>query len=313
MRIVEHFAANSPCYQQNVRKADSRYILFQSRGPVGLMLHSVGCAQPDAKVFADRWNRADNEALAHAVLQADGTVYQTLPWSFRCWHAGGSANDTHIGVEMTEPSAIRYIGKGAAFNILDLEEARAQARGTYNTAAELFAKLCDQFGLDPLTDIISHAEGAKRGIASTHADPEHLWQGLGMNYSMDTFRAEVRRRLDALHPPVSPDTPIKDDEEDTTMTKNEILNILGDQWIETFADLPEWAKPEVRELIEIGALKGTRPAETVEAVTIAGTLNNLVRPMIIAFRSVKAVAGDAPKEVLADMLKRVLAGIYAED
>ena len=72
------------------------------------MLHSVGTPQPDASVFAGRWNRAGTEVAVHAVLQADGTVYQCLPWNYRGWHAGGSANDTHVGVEMTEPACIRY-------------------------------------------------------------------------------------------------------------------------------------------------------------------------------------------------------------
>ena len=35
---------------------------------------------------------------------ADGTVttYQTLPWDHRGWHAGGSANDTHLSFEICE-------------------------------------------------------------------------------------------------------------------------------------------------------------------------------------------------------------------
>ncbi len=43
--------------------------------------------------------------------------------------------------------------------------------------------------------IISHAEGYKRKIASNHGDPEHLWRGLGLNYTMDTFRHDVNRVL----------------------------------------------------------------------------------------------------------------------
>ncbi len=31
----------------------------------------------------------------------------------------------------------------------------------------------------------------KYGIASNHGDPEHLWQGLGMSYTMDGFRKDV--------------------------------------------------------------------------------------------------------------------------
>ena len=29
-------------------------------------------------------------------------TYQTLPWDHRGWHAGGSANNTHIGFEICE-------------------------------------------------------------------------------------------------------------------------------------------------------------------------------------------------------------------
>jgi len=43
--------------------------------------------------------------------------------------------------------------------------------------------------------IISHAEGHKRGIASNHGDPDHLWRQLGMDYSMDKFRADVAARM----------------------------------------------------------------------------------------------------------------------
>ena len=57
--------------------------------------------------------------------------------------------------------------------------------------------LCKQFNLDPLADgvIISHREGAARGIASDHADPEHLWNQLGMSYTMNTFRAAVKAAM----------------------------------------------------------------------------------------------------------------------
>lgn len=54
--------------------------------------------------------------------------------------------------------------------------------------------LCKEYDLDPLADgvIISHAEGHKRGIASNHGDPEHLWNQLGMGYTMDGFRKAVK-------------------------------------------------------------------------------------------------------------------------
>ena len=196
MQLIKYYSANNPCYQNNVNKADSRYTTFQSRGPQGLMLHSVGCSQPSAKVFADRWNRSGIEVAVHAVLQADGTVYQCLPWNYRGWHAGSTANNTHVGVEMTEPSQIKYTG-GSTFTITDKAAAQAQAKGTYQTAVELFAKLCKEYSLDPLGDgvIISHHEGYLRGVASDHGDPEHLWKGLGLSYTMDGFRKDVKAAM----------------------------------------------------------------------------------------------------------------------
>ena len=35
------------------------------------------------------------------------------------------------------------------------------------------------------------------GIASGHADPEHLWRGLGMDYNMNKFRNDVFERMEA--------------------------------------------------------------------------------------------------------------------
>lgn len=183
MKIINAIATNNPCCKAQ------RYIT-----PDGLMLHSVGCPQPSAEVFAKNWNRADANVCVHAVFQADGDVYQLLPWYYRAWHGGGSSNNTHIGVEMTEPDCIQYTS-GANFTCSDYERARAQVRGTYQTAVELFAFLCNKYGLDPMTDICSHAEGYRKGIASNHGDPEHLWKQLGMEYTMDTFRAAVQTAM----------------------------------------------------------------------------------------------------------------------
>ena len=69
------------------------------------------------------------------------------------------------------------------------------AKRTYEAAVELFAMLCKEYGLNPLTAIISHKEGHAKGIASNHGDPEHLWKGLGMSYTMDTFRQAVKAEM----------------------------------------------------------------------------------------------------------------------
>ena len=191
MKLVESILTKNPCYTAG-RKITVK----------GLMLHSVGCSQPKASVFIDTWNRADfKSACVHAFIDGnDGTVYQTLPWDYRGWHCAsgtkGSGNNTHIGVEMCEPACIKYTG-GATFTCSDKATAQAVAKRTYEAAVELFAMLCQKFSLAPLGDgvIVSHKEGYKRGIASNHGDPEHLWTQLGLPYTMDTFRKAVKAAM----------------------------------------------------------------------------------------------------------------------
>ena len=197
MQIVESFLTQNPCYKANVERADARYRKFQDEGPKGLMLHSVGCAQPDASVFVNRWNKPTyTKACVHAFVDANsGVVMQTLPWNFRGWHGGGSCNNTHIGVEMCESKHIKYTGS-AKFSVIDKAKAQADARRAYNSAVELFAYLCEAYAIDPETGIISHREGGKQGIASGHVDPEHYWHGLDLPYTMDGFRAAVKAKVD---------------------------------------------------------------------------------------------------------------------
>lgn len=216
MEIIEAFAVKNKCYQAGAALV-----------PRGIMLHSIGTPQPSAAALAryfDQYQPGGQSVCVHAFAQADGTVYQTLPWEMRGWHCGGAANATHIGVEMTEP------GAGMAY-----AEAAAQITGTYRAAVALFAALCETYGLDPLADgvIIGHAEGHRRGVASNHADPEYLWQQYGMGYTMDGFRAAVAEAMAGAR------------EEETDMTR-----------YNTVAEMPAWAQAEAQRLVDRGALKG---------------------------------------------------------
>ena len=187
MKIIQSILTQNPCY-----KAGKKITVK------GLMLHSVGCPQPSASVFIKQWNKPDfDRACVHAFIDGNnGNVYQTLPWNHRGWHGGGSCNNTHIGVEMCEPSVIKYT-TGTKIECHNLVTARATVQRTYDTAVALFAHLCAKYKLNPMTDIISHKEGATKGIASNHSDPEHLWKQLGMGYTMNTFRKAVKATMDA--------------------------------------------------------------------------------------------------------------------
>ena len=227
MEIIEAFAAKNKCYQVGA--------LLR---PQGLMLHSIGTPQPSAAVLAryfDQYQPGEQSVCVHAFAQADGTVYQTLPWEMRGWHCGGAANNTHIGIEMTEPASIAYTG-GASWRDLNPAATETHVRGTYAAAVELFAQLCEQYALDPLADgvIISHAEGAARGIASAHADPTHLWRAFGL--TMDGFRADVAAALAAKNT-------VEEDEDDMVRYN-------------TIEEVPSWAQDTVRALVDAGALGG---------------------------------------------------------
>lgn len=198
LQFINRPISKNQAYIKNVNTADSRYTEFQSRGPKGSVLHSIGTPQPSAKVIADYFDSPSVEASVHMVLQADGTCYRLAPENYRMWHVGGSANNTHLGIEMTEPSCISYDeNNGYKLTIHNRSKALEHVVQTYNRAVELFAFLCRAYGWNPLEDgvILSHKECYERGIGSNHGDPEHLWDALNTGYTMDTFRAAVAKEI----------------------------------------------------------------------------------------------------------------------
>ena len=251
MEIVQAYATKNRCYQ-----------MATPLTPRGIMLHSIGCPQPNAAVMARYYNQyqpGGQSVCVHGFIQRDGTYYQTLPYNLRAWHCGGAANATHIGIEMTEPASIVYNG-GASWRDLDPAATDAHVRGTYAAAVELFAQLCEQYALDPLEDgvIISHAEGAARGIASAHADPTHLWRVFGL--TMDGFRADVAAALAAKNTV----------EEDNDMIR-----------YHSIGDMPSYYREEAAQLVDSGALQGDNN----------GNLNvseDMIRGAIIGMRYAKA-------------------------
>lgn len=173
------------------------------------MVHSTGADNPWLKRYVgpddgllgknqynNHWNQekpGGRQVCVHAFIGklADGTIatYQTLPWNHRGWHAGGTANNTHIGFEICEDG----LSDSTYFNKV------------YREAVELCVYLCKQYNLTE-KDIICHSEGYKLGIASNHSDVMHWFPKHGK--SMDTFRSDVKSVL-ASSAPVEPTVPKK--------------------------------------------------------------------------------------------------------
>ena len=197
MKIINSLLTKNPCYKQGVTMVVK-----------GLVLHSVGCSQPNASVFVNAWNNPSyDRACVHAFIDGNsGDVYQCLPWNYKGWHVGGSANNTHIGVEMCEAATISY-SSGGNWTDKNPVNTKATVMRTYASAVELFAQLCKTYNLNPLQDgvIISHAEAYKRGLGSNHGDPEHVWNKFGL--TMNQFRNDVANAMKGISTPTTPTEP----------------------------------------------------------------------------------------------------------
>ncbi|MFU0784380.1 N-acetylmuramoyl-L-alanine amidase [Clostridium sp.] len=185
MKLYKLILTNNACYKAG-----------KTIKPKGIMVHSTGANNPWLKRYVgpddgllgknqynNHWNQdkpGGRQVCVHAFIGklADGSIatYQTLPWNHRGWHAGGDANNTHIGFEICEDG----LTDASYFSAV------------YKEAVELCVHLCKLYGLSE-KDILCHSEGYKQGIASNHADVMHWFPKHGK--TMDTFRVDVKKLL----------------------------------------------------------------------------------------------------------------------
>lgn len=207
MNLKQFYLVNNECYKVGRKLTVSV-----------LMLHSTGANNKKISRYvplevtnSNHWNvnrPGGRQVCVHGFIGEleDGTIatVQTLPWDMQGWHAGGSANSTAIGVEICEDNLqdANYFNK------------------VYTEAVELFAYLCERFHLNPLTQIICHSEGYKKGVASNHADVMHWFPKHGK--SMDTFRADVKAKMNNTTKVEEP-TEVK--KEETTTATNYLVKI----------------------------------------------------------------------------------------
>jgi hypothetical protein len=151
----------------------------------------------------------------------------------------------------------------------------------YKEAAELCAHLCKEFNLDPLKDgvLICHSEGYSRGLASNHGDVMHWWPK--QNKSMDTFRADVKKLLDAATPttPTTPATPITPSTPTTAIKAGDTVKLAADATYYDGKAIPAWVKAQNW---IVSSIKGDR---AVIDKNVAGT-NSINSPVNIKFLSV---------------------------
>ena len=179
-----------PTITEAICTGNRRYKAGEPLTPKGVVLHSIGTPQPKANVLREFWQRDASPYVVHYMVD-DQNILHCMPDNLKCWHVCSPGNDKFIGIEMGEPSQIHYIS-GAKFTVSDLAAARAYAQAAYKNAVWLIAQLCKTYGWNPYTAIYTHYEVTRQKLSNTdHVDPQHLWDGLGMGYSLLTLRRDV--------------------------------------------------------------------------------------------------------------------------
>lgn len=188
--ITKHYFTKNECYKVGAHLE-----------PKGFMIHSTGADNPNLSRYIDdpknlgpnkynnHWNqfRPDGrQVCVHGFIGLDKNkkikVYNTLPTDMQAWHCGGSANTTHIGYEICED------------NLKDkdyFEEAM-------DVAMEVCAYYCMMYDFS-YKNVISHAEGYKKGVASNHGDIDYWLKKY--NKDMNWFREGVKKKIKALPKP----------------------------------------------------------------------------------------------------------------
>lgn len=216
MTLKKCILTANDCYKKNQKMTGGK--------PTGIVVHSTGASNKTLKryvqplkgsadydailadigknQYANDWNRSGTSACVHAFIgvNAAGQVetYQTLPFDVCCWGVGSGSKGSYnynprarVQFEMCED---------------DLKDA-AYFNAVMKEAQEFCAYLCKQYGLT-VSQISSHKESHDAGYGSNHGDPENWLKPFGK--TMDWFRAEVQKLLDAGGASTQPSQPATD-------------------------------------------------------------------------------------------------------
>lgn len=163
----------------------------------GIMVHSTGANNPWLKRYVgpddgllgknqynNHWNQAmDRQVCVHGFIGklADGTIatYQTLPWDHRGWHAGGTANNTHIGFEICEDGLTdsTYFKK------------------VYQEAVELCAYLCKLYADEALTGTKDNRDNFQQMLSDCRAGKIEIKTAKLIQFDFSQCRNVLRGKL----------------------------------------------------------------------------------------------------------------------
>lgn len=211
--------------------------------PSGIVLHSTAMPGYDAYAIQANFNRANRGASIHGCVD-DKRIIQTLPWTKRAGHVGsgskGSYNNSHIGIEMCEPTGLTYNSNGSVITAYNPPAGYFAA--IWDNAVSLFAYLCQEYGLDPLGKnvIVCHSEAHALGYGDNHADVMHWFKWEGK--TMDDFRQAVAAKMKG---------------EDEEVTYEQFKAFMEQYLNEAVVSEPSgWAAESCQKAIDKGIMKG---------------------------------------------------------
>lgn len=137
---------------------------YQYLSPMGIVLHSTANKGSTADENASYFNRVQVNANAHYFVDWNKVV-ATVPENEVAWHAGPSANNRYIGIEMCEP---------AGYNVAEFNQ-------VYSNTIELVASLCAKYGWDA-SDIVSHKNCSEIYGETDHEDPVGFLNEYGVTW-----------------------------------------------------------------------------------------------------------------------------------
>lgn len=145
----------------------------------GVVLHETATPGATAEDEYQYFNKNDVKASAHAFVD-NKEIIQTIPYDEVAWHAGPTANNNYIGIEMCRPKNF------------DKSYFDSVYWGSVNLVADI---LFDNLGIREVTkeNVISHAEVSDKWGEVNHTDPIAYLREYGK--TMDDFRRDTQNAI----------------------------------------------------------------------------------------------------------------------
>ena len=152
-------------------------------------------------VNGNSWNRPEAQGAVHAAIGkvADGSyaVCKTLDYTQPCWGVAFGTKGSYDGRKKTSGGIVPASPLYVQFEMIEDGEnpSKEHCKKLYDNAVDFCAYLCKLFPSIKIENVISHKEANARGYGSAHGDPEAYWKRVGVSYTMDGFRKDVKKKI----------------------------------------------------------------------------------------------------------------------